>query len=139
MAMREKFTKPSSSIYFYLVEWDPAKLSWEDFRGKVLGATDPATAADGSLRKTIFAQWKSLELAAEPNVGDNGVHARSADGKFFTILEGNLGTETSGLAFSPDRKHMYVALQGAGRVYAIRRSDGYAFDARTLDIKYHKA
>ena len=61
MAMREKFTKPDSSIYYYLVEWDStgsAKLSWEDFRGKVLGATDPSTAAPGSLRKEIFTQWK---------------------------------------------------------------------------------
>ena len=48
MAMREKFTKPGTSIYYYLVEWDPAKLSWEDFRGKVLGATDPATAVSES-------------------------------------------------------------------------------------------
>ena len=48
MAMREKYTKPGTSIYYYLVEWDPAKLSWEDFRGKVLGATDPATAVSES-------------------------------------------------------------------------------------------
>ena len=78
MAMREKFTKPSSSIYYYLVEWEPAKLSWEDFRGKVLGATDPSTAAVGSLRKEIFAGWKGLGLASEPNVGDNGVHASAS-------------------------------------------------------------
>ena len=78
MAMREKYTKPGEKIYYYLVEWDPAKLSWEDFRGKVLGATDPATAADGSLRKTIFKDWKALCLAAEPDVGDNGVHASAS-------------------------------------------------------------
>ena len=78
MAMREKYTKPGEKIHYYLVEWDPAKLSWEDFRGKVLGATDPATAEDGSLRKTIFAQWKSLGLKSEPNVGDNGVHASAS-------------------------------------------------------------
>ena len=78
MAMREKYTKPGEKIYYYLVEWDPAKLSWEDFRGKVLGATDPSTAADGSLRKTIFSQWKSLGLKSEPNVGDNGVHASAS-------------------------------------------------------------
>ena len=29
MAMREKYTTPGTSIYYYLVEWDPAKLSWE--------------------------------------------------------------------------------------------------------------
>ena len=78
MAMREKFTKPGSSIYFYLVEWEPSELSWEDFRGKVLGATDPSTAASGSLRREIFSQWKGLGLAAEPNVGDNGVHASAS-------------------------------------------------------------
>jgi len=78
MAMREKYTKPGTSIYYYLVEWDPAKLSWEDFRGKVLGATDPTTAADGALRKAIYKDWKALGLAAEPNVGDNGVHASAS-------------------------------------------------------------
>ena len=78
MAMREKFTKPSASIYYYLVEWEPAKCSWEDFRGKVLGATDPSTAEPGSLRKEIFSNWKALSLASEPNVGDNGVHASAS-------------------------------------------------------------
>ena len=73
MAMREKFTKPGTSIYYYLVEWDPAELSWEDFRGKVLGATDPAKAEGGSLRRAIYTDWKQLGLAAEPDVGDNGV------------------------------------------------------------------
>mmetsp|Transcript_13484 Transcript_13484/g.34578 ORF Transcript_13484/g.34578 Transcript_13484/m.34578 type:complete len:323 (+) Transcript_13484:136-1104(+) len=78
MAMREKYTKPGESIYFYLVEWDPDRLSWENFRGKVLGATDPATAEEGSLRKAIFSNWKSLGLKSEPNVGDNGVHASAS-------------------------------------------------------------
>jgi hypothetical protein len=78
MAMREKYTKPGESISYYLVEWDPKKLSWEDFRGKVLGATDPATAEEGSLRREIFSQWKSLGLKSEPNVGDNGVHASAS-------------------------------------------------------------
>jgi hypothetical protein len=49
--------------------------SWEDFRGKVLGGTDPKTAADGSVRRSILDQWKALKLKDEPNVGDNGVHA----------------------------------------------------------------
>ena len=47
-------------------------------RGKVLGATDPATAEEGSLRREIFSQWKSLGLKSEPNVGDNGVHASAS-------------------------------------------------------------
>ena len=50
MAMREKYTKPGESIHYYLVEWDPAKLSWGDFREKILGATDPGTGAAAAAR-----------------------------------------------------------------------------------------
>jgi len=78
MSMREKYTKPTASIYYYLVEWDPATLSWADFREKVLGATDPATAADGALRKKIYEGWEGLGLPSEPNVGDNGMHASAS-------------------------------------------------------------
>jgi len=78
MSMREKYTKPDASIYYYLVEWDPKKLSWADFREKSLGATDPATADDGALRKKVFKDWKKLGLDSEPNVGDNGVHASAS-------------------------------------------------------------
>ena len=78
MAMREKYTKPGASIHYYLVEWDSSNLSWSDFRGKTLGCTDPTTADAGSLRRSILEQWKSLGLASEPNVGDNGVHASAS-------------------------------------------------------------
>lgn len=78
MAMREKFTKPGASIHYYLVEWDSSKLSWEDFRGRVLGGTDPASAEPGSLRKKVLEQWQTLGLSSEPNVGDNGVHASAS-------------------------------------------------------------
>lgn len=78
MAMREKYTKPGEKIHYFLVEWDPKKLSWSDFREKVLGATDPATASPGALRRQIFDSWQSLGLKFEPNVGDNGVHASAS-------------------------------------------------------------
>jgi len=78
MSMRNKYTAPGLSIYYYLVEWDSGALSWEDFRGKVLGPTDPAEAPKDSLRGIVMAQWKELGLAAEPNVGDNGVHASAS-------------------------------------------------------------
>ena len=38
----------------------------------------PATAEPGSLRQAIFANWRSLGLKAEPDVGDNGVHASAS-------------------------------------------------------------
>jgi nucleoside diphosphate kinase len=78
MSMRAKFTSPGSEIYYYSVEWDPADLSWADFRGKVLGPTDPAEAPKDSLRGQILANWAELGLKAEPNVGDNGMHASAS-------------------------------------------------------------
>jgi len=78
MSMRSKFTKPGTEIYYYSVEWDPAKLSWADFRGKVLGPTDPAEAPADSLRGQILAKWQDLGLEECPNVGDNGMHASAS-------------------------------------------------------------
>merc|ERR1712146_43207 len=78
MAMREKFVAKGVSIYYFVVEWAPAALSWSDFRNKVLGPTDPADAPADSLRGKIFADWEKLGLQAKPNVCDNGVHASAS-------------------------------------------------------------
>jgi len=78
MSMRSKFTDPSAEIYYFNVEWDPAVLSWSDFRNKVLGPTDPAAAPADSLRGTIFKDWQALGLKGEPNTGDNGMHASAS-------------------------------------------------------------
>eukprot|EP01064_Diplonema_japonicum_P037451 TRINITY_DN875_c1_g1_i1.p2 TRINITY_DN875_c1_g1~~TRINITY_DN875_c1_g1_i1.p2 ORF type:complete len:431 (+),score=174.36 TRINITY_DN875_c1_g1_i1:103-1395(+) len=78
MSMRTKFTKPGLTIYYYTVEWDAADLKWADFRGKVLGPTDPAEAPADSLRGKVFSDWEKLGLSEVPNVGDNGVHASAS-------------------------------------------------------------
>jgi len=78
MSMREKYTRSGASIHYLTVEWDESTLSWADFRGKVLGATDPATAVVGSARRDVFDAWASLGLAAQPDVGDNSVHASAS-------------------------------------------------------------
>jgi nucleoside diphosphate kinase len=78
MSMREKYTKKDVCVHYYLVEWDSVQLSWEDFRAKVLGATDPATADSGSLRRVIYDRWEELGLAACPDVGENGMHGSAS-------------------------------------------------------------
>merc|ERR1712176_1126214 len=78
MTMRSQFTAPGKSIHWYTVEWDESKLSWADFRGKVLGPTDPKDAPKDSLRGEMLATWQSLGLPAEPNTGDNCVHASAS-------------------------------------------------------------
>jgi len=78
MNMRGKFTAPGTCIHYYEVEWPADKLSWADFRGKVLGPTDPATAPSGSLRNLVYSSWSELGLEAQPDTGDNGVHASAS-------------------------------------------------------------
>ncbi|KAL7578315.1 hypothetical protein ACA910_012726 [Epithemia clementina (nom. ined.)] len=78
MSMRSKFVGEGKSIHCYEVEWSPAKLSWASFRSNVLGPTNPAEAPEGSIRRAILADYEKLGLSAEPNKGDNGVHASAS-------------------------------------------------------------
>ena len=78
MQMRGKFTAAEAKIHYYSVEFDPATLKWEDFRGKVLGPTDPASAPADSLRGLVNADWEKLGLKAPCNTGDNAVHASAS-------------------------------------------------------------
>ena len=77
-AMRAKYTSPGSSVYYYSVQWDASAMSWADFRASVLGATDPESAASGSLRNEVYQRWEALGLASKPNVGDNAVHGSAS-------------------------------------------------------------
>lgn len=72
------YCNPGEKIQWYTVQWPSDSLSWEDFRGKVLGATDPSAAPPGSVRRTILDQYKKLGLKTKPNTGDNGVHASAS-------------------------------------------------------------
>mmetsp|Transcript_52872 Transcript_52872/g.67810 ORF Transcript_52872/g.67810 Transcript_52872/m.67810 type:complete len:343 (+) Transcript_52872:16-1044(+) len=75
--MRADFTTPPAQIRWFAVEF-PTTIPWADFRGKILGATDPTKAVDGSIRNAIYNQWESLELSAQPSTGCNGVHASAS-------------------------------------------------------------
>lgn len=76
--MRAVYTTPPAAILWYSVQWPVAQLSWGDFRGNVLGATDPTAAPAGSIRKAILEQWEALGLAEQPNGGNNGVHGSAS-------------------------------------------------------------
>jgi hypothetical protein len=72
------YCNPGEKIQWYTVSWPADALSWADFRGKVLGATDPSAAPKGSVRRAILDQYKTLGLATKPDTGDNGVHASAS-------------------------------------------------------------
>jgi len=78
MAMRSAYTAPGEKIHWYTVSWPTDSLSWADFRGKILGATDPSTAASGSIRRAILDSYEALGLKSKPDTGDNGVHASAS-------------------------------------------------------------
>ena len=97
--MRSKFTTPGVSLHYYVVEWESATLAWKDFRGQLLGPTDPADAPAGSLRGKIAAQWQELGLKTAPNVGDNGVHASASPFEALAERMNWVGASLEGDAF----------------------------------------
>jgi len=89
--------------------------------------------------KRLVHDEDELLYICEEGGSENGVHARNSRGWFFTILESaQINDETTGLAFSPDNKHMYVAFQEAGVILDVWREDGHPFNGRTLNVKYHE-
>ena len=67
-----------------------------------------------------------------------GIHARDNQGRYFTILESPVyQEETTGLAFSPDLRHLYVAYQKNGILLDVWRKDGGSFSGRDINVKYH--
>jgi len=107
MAMRGKFVNPGASIHYYVVEWDSAAASWEEFRGRVLGPTDPAEAPADSLRGRVASNWKELGLAAPCDTGDNAVHASASP--FEALAE-----RMNWLGYSAEQDTFGAQLLGAG-------------------------
>ena len=69
-----------------------------------------------------------------------GIHGRNSNGHYFTIVESHVySDETTGLAFSPDGRHLYVAYQESGLLFDIFRDDGQPFSANALHVKHHRA
>jgi len=67
-----------------------------------------------------------------------GISAMNAAGQSFTIAESHVySDETTGLSFSPDAYHLYLAYQDDGLLFDVTRVDGLPFHMQTLDIKYH--
>jgi len=99
MDMRKAFTTPGTCIYYFETQWASKDLEWGDFRGKVLGGTDPKTADAGSLRNIIFKDWQALKLKAVPNTGDNGVHASASPFEALAERANWLGADLSKDAF----------------------------------------
>ena len=92
---------------------------------------------DGSGRMSSSLSNSLLYFTEEGGL-NSGVHARDSVGRFYTIFESpDYNDETTGLAFSPNGKYMYVSYQVTGILYTIWRNDGLPFQQTHLDLKYH--
>jgi nucleoside diphosphate kinase len=78
MDMRAQYVAPGAEIQYYLCEFENDVLSFEDFRQKVIGATDPAKAAPGTLRANALKDYKALNLPKEPFTSFNVVHGSAS-------------------------------------------------------------
>jgi len=88
----------------------------------------------------ILGNFEALYFCEEGGTSSD-VHGRDTTGKFFTVVEDveytSCGQETTGLAFSPDSKFMYVAYQEESHIHAFWRTHGVLCDASVAEIKYH--
>jgi len=73
--MREEYIAPGQTVHWFVVSWDVQRLSWQQFRVQVIGATDPAAALHGSLRAKILKSWQALKLVSQPDMQHNAIHA----------------------------------------------------------------
>ena len=78
LTLRQQFVEPGKSVYCWHVEWEADDLSWKDFRQRLIGTTDPATAAPGSLRRILYDQYERFGLSGPPDKGQNGVHGSAS-------------------------------------------------------------
>jgi len=77
MSMRERYTG-DARIHYFVVEFDSKKLKWADFRGSVIGATEPYQASPYSLRGMIASRWEEFGLGMPCDAGDNALHASAS-------------------------------------------------------------
>lgn len=89
------------------------------------------------VQRIVSAEDSLLYFTEEGGV-DAGVHARDSSGRFFTILESpKYIDETTGLDFSPDWKHLYIAYQKNSLLFDVTRDDGGSFKGLPLNVKFH--
>ena len=78
ISVLDNFVGEGKSIHYYSIEWKSDDLSWKDFRGNLIGPTDPSKAPPDSIRGTIAAKWEEFGLTAACDGGNNGVHASAS-------------------------------------------------------------
>jgi len=135
-AMEANFYHPDTLINYYVVEFDPAQVSWLRFRKEILGATNAAKAAPGSFREQLYSRYK-VDFPGR----DNFVHGSA--GPFEGLIERSIHEPDFDLAANPVGRYLETLDVTLARIreWKARQSIavlGALFDATeekdTLDI-----
>jgi hypothetical protein len=55
--LAEIFYNPATELAYYVLEFDPAQVSWKQFRTEILGSTDAGKADPESFRGRLYAEY----------------------------------------------------------------------------------
>lgn len=98
-AMEANFNHADAIMDYYVVEFDSAQVSWQQFRKEVLGVTNAAKAAPESFRGQLYAEYK-VEFPGR----DNFVHGSA--GPLEGLVERSIHEEDFDLATNPVGQHL---------------------------------
>ncbi len=126
-AMEANFYHPRTTIFYYVVEFDPARVSWKRFRKEILGATDASKADPASFRGRLYARYP----VAFPG-RDNFVHGSA--GPFEGLVERAIHEPAFDLQTNPVGRHLAqkgvtLASLGAWKARQAIADLGALFDA----------
>jgi hypothetical protein len=105
-SIREIYTEDGAGIRCFLMEFDGETLSWKAFRANVIGATDPAKAAAGSVRGELLRRQE--EFGLQLNARDNVIHASASP--FEALMERLIWLP----GFDPAADPLVKAVAGSG-------------------------
>lgn len=133
-SIREIYTEDGAGIRCFLMAFDGATLPWKAFRANVIGATDPAKAAAGSVRGELLKRQD--EFGLHLNARDNVIHASASP--FEALMERLIWVP----GFDPAADPLVKAVSGAGITVAMlsdlaRRNPILSRDGKTASAIDH--
>ncbi len=98
-AMEANFYHADTRMDYYVLEFDPAQVSWRQFRREILGATNAAQADPNSFRGKLYAEY-NVDYPGR----DNFVHGSA--GPFEGLIERGIHEPDFELKTNPVGRHL---------------------------------
>ena len=128
------FTEKGRSIVVFTLK---GNLAWSDARNKLIGATNPAKAEEGSIRRTLLDNKEAYGLK-EVSQGSNGVHlsAGPVEGLVELVRYNSNFTEGGQLLTSENFSYGQKLVENftENQVKAILSNENVTFEGKTISI-----